>query len=180
MTRRMLACMLAVPFAALTVAAPAAAAPSGDKAMVGKSKGAEVHQVRLTELNDSGVTGKAVLVQKDGTLRVKLHARDLVPSMLHPQHIHGLEGSTNATCPPPSAAGDDRVLTLVDGLPFYGPVLLPLTPFPMADKGTINYHETFEVDGDLADLSDEAIVVHGGYVDGEYVATLPVACGEIS
>ncbi|CAN5144881.1 hypothetical protein BH24ACT10_BH24ACT10_09740 [soil metagenome] len=147
--------------------------------MPAKSQGAEVHQVRLTELNDSGVTGKAVLVLKDGTLRVKLHARDLVPDMLHPQHIHGLAGSTNATCPPPSAAGDDGILTLGDGLPFYGPVLLPLTPFPMADNGKINYHETFSVDGDLADLSDEAIVVHGGYVDGEYVATLPVACGEI-
>ena len=38
----------------------------------------------------------------------------------------------------------------------------PLTPLPMAEKGMINYHETFEVDGDLLDLSDEAIVVHGG------------------
>lgn len=176
---RKFAYTLALSTAALVVAAPAAAASPADNPTPSRSQGAEVHQVRLTELNDSGVTGKAVLVLKDDTLRVKLHARDLVPDMLHPQHIHGLDGSTNATCPPPSAAGDDGVLTVGDGLPFYGPVLQPLAPFPMADDGKINYHDTFSVDGDLADLSDEVIVVHGGYVDGEYVATLPVACGEI-
>ena len=87
----MLAC-LAVPFAALAVAAPAAAAPPADRAVPAKSQGAEVHQVRLTELNDSGVTGKAVLVLKDGALRVKLHTRHLVRDMLHPQHIQGLDG----------------------------------------------------------------------------------------
>jgi len=166
--------------AALAVAAPATAAPPADKPVSAKSQGAEVSQVQLTELNDSGVTGKAVLVLKDGTLRVNLQARNLVPGMLHPQHIHGLAGSTNGTCPPPSAAGDDGVLTLEDGLPFYGPVLQPLTPFPMADSGKISYTETFSVEGDFADLSDEVIVVHGGYVDGDYVATLPVACGEIN
>ena len=178
MSRRMLALALALPLAAVSAAAPAAA--HNDRATPEQSQGADVYQVQLTELNDSGVTGSAVLVVRDGTVRVQLKARGLVPDSLHPQHIHGLEGSTNATCPPPSAAGDDGVLTLVDGLPFYGPVLQPLTPFPMAEKGMINYHETFEVDGDLLDLSDEAIVVHGGFVDGTYVATLPVACGEIS
>lgn len=134
----------------------------------------------LDPLNESGVEGKAILVQRDGRLRVTLIARGVVPGMLHPQHIHGLDGSENATCPTAEDAGDDGVLTLVDGLPAYGPVLLKLTPFPMAPHGVINYHQTFEVDGDLADLSDEAIVVHGGFVDGEYVPTLPVACGEIS
>jgi len=184
MNRKLASTLALSTAAALAVAAPAAAARPADKPMSAKSQGAQVHKVRLTELNDSGVTGKAVLVQKDGSLRVKLQARDLVPDMLHPQHIHGLAGSNNGTCPPPSAAGGDGVLTLADGLPFYGPVLQPLTQspmddFPTADNGKINYRETFAVDGDLADLSDEVIVVHGGYVDGEYVATLPVACGEI-
>ena len=178
MSLRKLAYALVLPVAALTAAAPAAAAPGGGK-MPDRGQGAEVHQVRLTELNGSGVSGKAVLIQRDGSLRVQLQARGLVPDMVHPQHIHGLDGAANATCPPPSAAGEDGVLTLVDGLPFYGPVLQPLTPFPMAKNGKISYHGTFEVDGDLTDLSDEAVVVHGGYVDGEYVATLPVACGEI-
>lgn len=146
----------------------------------GKSQGAQVYQVDLNELNNSGVEGKAILVLKGDTLKVKIHARGLVPNALHPQHIHGLAGSTNATCPPASAAGPDGVLDLADGLPFYGPILLPLEAFPMAKNGTINYDATFTVDGDLLDLSDEAIVLHGGFVGSEYVATLPVTCGEIN
>lgn len=175
MSRRLLAFALALPFAAAAVA-PAAAANRGEAPAA--SRGAEVYHVDLDPLNESGVDGKAVLVQRDGMLRVQIHARGLVPDTLHLQHIHG-EESSNAVCPPPSAAGDDGVLTIGEGLPFYGPVLQPLTPFPMAENGMVNYHETFEVDGDLLDLSDEVIVLHGAFVDGEYVATLPVACGEI-
>ena len=177
-TRKMTALALALPLAALAAAAPAAAAGGGGSG--DHSRGADVYKVDLDELNDSGVDGKVVIVARDGMIRVTLKARGVVPNMLHPQHIHGLDGDTNATCPPESAAGEDGVLTLVDGLDFYGDVLLPLTPFPMAKNGKINYHESFPVSGDLSDLSDEAIVVHGGFVDGEYVATLPVACGEIS
>lgn len=186
MTRRLLSLALLATFAAATTAAPAAAEHRDDdhgkpdKSDKGSSQGAQVYKVDLDPLNESGVDGKAVLVLRDGTLRVNLHARGLVPGMLHPQHIHGLDGSENATCPPASAAGDDGVLTIGEGMPFYGPVLQPLMPFPMADNGTVNYHETFEVSGDLSDLSDEVIVLHGKFVDGEYVATLPVACGEIS
>jgi hypothetical protein len=171
---------LALPLVALA-AAPAAAhgGDMSEKAMSGKSQGAEVYHVELNQLNGSGVEGKAVLILKDGVLRVHVKARGLVPGMLHPQHIHGEPGSENATCPPPSASGEDDIITIGEGFPFYGGVLQPLTPFPMADEGTINYHETFMVDGDLTDLSDEAIVLHGAFVEGEYVATLPVACGEI-
>ena len=41
-------------------------------------------------------------------------------------------------------------------------------------------HRPFTVSGDLADLTDEAIVMHGMTVDGNHVPTLPVACGQIS
>ncbi len=180
--KRTLSVSLVVGLGIAALGAGPATAAGSDSApdRVSKSQGAEVYQVDLNELNGSGVDGKIVLILKGDTLKVKIQARGLVPNALHPQHIHGLEGSTNATCPPPAAAGADGVLTLVDGLPFYGPVLLSLLPFPMAENGTINYHQTFTVDGDLLDLSDEAIVLHGGFVDGEYVATLPVACGEIN
>lgn len=172
--------VLGLGFAALG-AGPASASDSyGMPAKGGKSQGAQVHRVNLDELNGSGVEGKAVLILKGDTLKVKIHARGLEPNALHPQHIHGLTGTANATCPPASAAGPDGVLSLVDGLPFYGGVLVGLEPFPMAENGTINYHQSFIVDGDLLDLSDEAIVLHGGFVGTEYVATLPVACGEIN
>ncbi|WP_225753934.1 hypothetical protein [Actinotalea sp. Marseille-Q4924] len=176
MSRRSLALAMSLPLVA-AVAAPAAAGHHGEAPEA--SRGAVVHQVELHALNDSGVQGKAVLVQRDGVLRVHLTARGLEPDMLHPQHIHGLPGSAEATCPPASAAGDDGVLTLVEGLPYYGGVLVDLAPYTTAPQGHINYHRTFEVTGDVADLTDEAIVVHGAFVDGQYVASLPVACGTI-
>ncbi len=44
----------------------------------------------------------------------------------------------------------------------------------------MTYTQTFTLSGDLADLTDEAIVLHGMTVTGDYVPTLPVACGEIA
>ena len=196
-----------LPIAALSLltavglAAPAAAAPPDhrghDRGNQGKhdrgnqGKGAQVHQVDLDALNNSGVEGKAVLILRGDQLRVHITARGLTPGMVHPQHIHGLSGDTNAVCPPESAQDNiaglpeeaeepDEFIALEEGLPFYGPILQPLTPFPTANPaGVVTYTRSFTVDGDLTDLSDEAIVLHGRFLDGTYVATLPVACGEI-
>ena len=174
MHRRTLSFLLAVPLAgAAATGAPALAGHHGSA-----GSGAEVHHADLDALNDSGVDGKVVLVLHDGTLRVHLQASGLEAGLLHPQHVHGL-ASTDATCPPASAAGSDDVLTLAEGLPFYGPVLQGLTPFTTADKGRITYHETFEVSGDLLDLSDEVVIVHGGFVGDTYDPSLPVACGDL-
>lgn len=176
MSRRSLALAMSIPLVAVA-AAPAAAGSHGDAPEA--SRGAVVHQVELHPLNDSGVHGRAVLVQRDGMLRVHLSARGLEPGLVHPQHIHGLQGSTEATCPPASAAGADGVLTLAEGLPYYGGVLVDLAPYTTAPQGHISYHSTFETTGDTADLADEAIVVHGAFVGGQYVASLPVACGTV-
>ena len=184
MFRHTTPCLALAAGAALVAASatPAVASERGKGDMHRKdmSRGAQVYQVDLDALNHSGVEGKATLVLRGDQLRVVVRARGLTPGMVHPQHIHGLDGMMNATCPPPSAAGTDGLLTLEDGLPFYGPVLQPLEPFPTANKaGVVTYTQTFHVDRDLADLSDEAIVLHGAFVRGDYVATLPVACGEI-
>lgn len=145
----------------------------------------------LDALNDSGVEGKATLILRGDHLRVVIRAKGLTPNKLHPQHIHGLAGDTNAVCPPPRAADDlpglpeeaddpDEFISLEEGAPFYGPVLLSLEPFPVANRaGVVTYSMSFEVDGDLLDLSDEAIVLHGQFLDDGYAVTLPVACGEI-
>lgn len=144
-------------------------------------EGAHVYRVDLDSLNDSGVDGRAVLIQRGDQLRVIVTARGLESGRVHPQHIHGLDGDENATCPPARAAGGDGLLTIGEGLPFYGGVLQSLTPFPTANPGgVVTYTQTFTVSGDLADLTDEAIVLHGMTVNGTYVPTLPVACGEIS
>ncbi|WP_152425024.1 hypothetical protein [Nafulsella turpanensis] len=174
----------------------------------------------LGGLNNSGVTGEVVIeYMKDGQFEVLVKADGLVPNMVHPQHIHGFgfmdKDPKNAVCPPMSAAGEDGLLTLPEGLPFYGPVLVPLDSelvpltvqeFPMANaNGMISYIEFTSLkamlmaidksnDGkqSLANLSleDRVIVLHGAYVKdnmivppgtegAEYVATLPVACGEL-
>lgn len=153
--------------------------------------GPAVHVVDLQPLNDSGVGGKAILVRRDDELRVVIVARGLEPGMSHAQHIHGLDRGEDAVCPPSEAADSidgqpeeasdpDEFISLEEGLPFYGEVLLPLTPFPDASRaGVVTYNEAFAVSGDLLDLTDEAVVLHGMTLDGGYAGSLPVACGAI-
>ena len=134
--------------AAALLAAPAAA-------LAGPSYLAD-----LGPLNGSGVTGTAsVVVNDDGTLTVTIAATGLTPGEVHPQHIHGFDdASANSVVPPASAAGDDGVLSVADGLPFYGPVRLPLATtggplFPVAtDAGTVDYARTF-TDAEAAAIS---------------------------
>jgi len=62
--------------------------------------------------------------------------------------------------------------------------LLPLTPFPTAPDGTIEFEMTYTVDSSVTPLQNRAIVLHGMTVTIDevdtYIATLPVACGQIS
>ena len=149
-------------------------------AVASANSGAQVYRVNLDTLNDSGVHGHATLVYRDSQLKVELVAWGLEPNMVHLQHIHGFAGTDQvATCPPMSAAGSDNILTFQEGLPFYGPVVLPLQPYPMAMKnGLVTFHETFS-GVTIDDLSNFVIVLHGMTLNGTYDPTLPVACGAI-
>jgi len=166
---------------------------------------ADIYYSDLASLNNSGANGFASIIHMDNKLKVKIWADGLVPNMVHPQHIHGLVSDANATCPPsPGEAGfsaadtnSDGVIDLVEGLPFYGPVLLelyePIDEFPVANaEGEIYFERTFtlgevefEEEGavptweELAPLVNRTIVLHELFFEDEYVATLPVACGQI-
>lgn len=156
---------------------------------------AKEYTADLDMLNGSGVSGTAELTLIGDQLTVKIYATGLEQGMPHPQHIHGFkENNKNAKCPPSSADDDgDGFVELGEGLPFYGPVLLPLTPFPTAPDGTIEFMQTYTVDESIfiTPLQNNAIVLHGmtaeltQEVNGEivvvndYIATLPVACGQI-
>ncbi len=166
---------------------------------------AEVYSVSLSSMNNSGVSGTASLLLMDNKLTVKIDASGLEANKPHPQHIHGFENDSNAVCPPsPGEAGfaaadtnGDGVIDLVEGLPFYGPVMLelyiPIDEFPVADaNGEIHFMRTFELgevefeeEGevisltDLTPLQNRTIVLHGMTFNGEYDATLPVACGQV-
>ncbi|GAB3196811.1 hypothetical protein ABID22_003482 [Pontibacter aydingkolensis] len=135
----------------------------------------------IMSLNGSGVMGTATLTLKGDMLTVNIMASGLEPNQPHPQHIHGfMDSNKNAVCPPMSADTDnDGLIELAEGAPFYGPILLSLTPFPTAPDGTINYTKTFPVTAGMLPLQNNVIVLHGMTVGNTYWPTLPVACGAI-
>lgn len=139
---------------------------------------AKIYSVNFGELNNSGVSGTAELILDGVDLTVKISASGLEPGS-HAQHIHGFtEDERNSKCPPSSADVDnDGLITVTEGAPFYGGVLLPLQPFPEADEnGNIDFEMTYEnVTKDITPLQNRAIVLHG--MNG--MPFLPVACGQI-
>lgn len=151
---------------------------------------AQVYKACLTPMNDSGALALAYFRLDGNMLQTTVLASGVEANERHAQHIHGKE-SGNATCPPESAAGEDGLISLEEGLPFYGAPLLALTDesgeYPMANaSGDYIYERTFMLGegdlisaADLGPLQDRAVVLHGMTVDGEYWGTLPVACQEI-
>ncbi|TRO65141.1 hypothetical protein [Christiangramia sabulilitoris] len=135
----------------------------------------------VKELNDSGVIALAAVSIKGSILDVTILATGMEPGK-HPQHIHGKDGM-DAVCPPESASGDDDIITLTEGVPFYGGVRLGLDmpggDFPTADAmGNYIYQRTRTLSADqkagLTPLDQKVIVLHGIGED-----LLPVACGEL-
>ncbi|MGA8854517.1 MAG: hypothetical protein WB492_10115 [Christiangramia sp.] len=146
------------------------------------------YTAQLGSINDSEASGTATVSLQGDMLTVNVIAQGMVPDQAHPQHIHGLMDG-EGTCPPASADTDeDGIITIPEGAPFYGGVLLPLDDFPMADEnGNISYEKTFMLGEndiptaeELGDLEDRVIVLHGLNNNAEYVATIPVACGELN
>jgi hypothetical protein len=147
----------------------------------------QVYQARLDPLNGSGVSGIAIFTVKGGELRSVVAVHGLEPGQVHMQHIHGMADGSLATCPPAIAdVNGDGLISFAEGLPFYGPVLLPLQPYPTANPGgSVNTRLTFSgnqlanLQLDTVPLTDRVVVVHGMTVNGTYDMTLPVACGPI-
>lgn len=153
---------------------------------------ATFYKATLGELNDSEAHGLAYLRLDGDQLETTILATGTTPNQIHPQHIHGFEDDHNSTCPGEDADEDgDGLVSVSEGAPFYGPILLSLMQeddtWPTADnQGTYTYSRTITLGSgdtissdDLMPLENRAIVLHGKFVDGEYMATLPVACGQI-
>ena len=155
---------------------------------------AKYYTAELSGLNSSGVSGTAELTLMGNELTVMITAYGLEDG-IHPQHIHGFtDNNKNSKCPPASADDDgDGFVELLEGLPFYGAPQLFLQPFPNTDDGTIMFEETFILDENqvLTPLQNNTIVLHGMTAEltqlvgdeivvvNEYIATLPIACGQI-
>lgn len=140
------------------------------------------YRASLGALNHSGVHGTATLMLEGNMLTVSIEAMGLEAGKPHPQHIHGfMENNRNSTCPTSSFdTNGDGLIDLGESVPAYGPILLDLAPMPTADAmGKVSYTRTFTINSNLLPLQNRAIVLHGLTVNGEYIATLPVACGQV-
>jgi len=173
------------------------------------------YTVDFAELNESNVTGNAVLIvdSNENTLQVDIQANGLEPHQDHLMHIHGRfdgEGDPADSFTPTLAddADGDGFVEVLEGLPQYGDILLPLATQNDA-TGNIAYRQSFDLTddslffspvsgndyaaSDIFPLNFREIVIHGktvatgigtgtgGSVDGSggYKLTLPVAAGEI-
>lgn len=162
----------------------------------------------LSPLNGTGVTGTFTIEQRgQGQITVMIQATGLEKSdNPHVAHIHGLEGNVKGMCPTiaQDQAGDnDGFVELLEGLPVYGPIVVPLGDVDPNNDGVVNYSKTFNLNksatfasgkdkGDLFPIEFREIVLHGltleegdGANGGEangtagYKTVLPVACGAI-
>jgi hypothetical protein len=127
---------------------------------------------------DSRATGETrIKALPNGKIQVKVEAWGLAPNLPHAMHLHGVPGvDADMACPGPAAAGDDGVVTVLDGAPFYGGIITSLTTsgdtspasalaldrFPVADaNGYLEYSRTFRDEAALADAGTVQVVVHG-------------------
>lgn len=172
------------------------------------------YTVDLSELNNSNVTGSAVLTvnSEDNTLQVDVNAFGVEPNQDHLMHIHGRFNNgtpiDSFTPTPADDADGDGFVEVLEGLPQYGDILLPLAT-QNTPTGSFAYSETFDLTddslfnspvsgaqytaADIFPLNFRELVIHGktvatgfgagtgGSVDGTggYKLTLPVAAGEI-
>jgi Cu/Zn superoxide dismutase len=106
----------------------------------------------------TAVTGTATFVVSGDTFTATVDAHGLAPSMAHAMHIH-----TGNACPAPSAdTNHDGVIDVVEGVPAYGPILIPIDnaitsqatgDFPMSDaSGNLHFTTSGSLTALLADL----------------------------
>ena len=158
----------------------------------------------LTALNNSGVSGQAEVTVQGDEMTVTIDAEGTEAEQVHAQHIHGSTDGSMSSCPTIEADSDGNGrISVSEGAPAYGSILVPLDgsldtaeglgdldTFPTANaEGSYMYNRSIATTDlavnedrgfDALNLSAHAIVVHGITVDGEYAATLPVACGTLS
>ena len=104
--------------------------------------------------------GKAYFTVVGGQFTASVSAMGLESGMIHPQHIHAA-----ADCPPASAdVNHDGFVDVLEGVPYYGPILIPLDDqlasqatgsFPTATgvRGILEYAATTSLAAMLADLN---------------------------
>ncbi|WP_052666650.1 hypothetical protein [Nitriliruptor alkaliphilus] len=154
----------------------------------------------IGQANESGASATADLTLDGNDLTVRISGNGFFDGFPHAIHFHGEPGGDNV-CGPlnPGEAGFDEAdedgdgfLSVVEGVPAYGPVTVSLTTegdtspdsalavdrFPTSS--TLDYERTFEVSDEVADnLSSLHIVIHAADLDGSgEIGTLEDENGE--
>ena len=145
-------------------------------------------RAQLHELNGSGARGTAWVTQQGTSLTVRIQATGLEPNLVHLRHIHGgftaVAGKSSvevSKCPTaPADIDNDGVISVVEGVPDYGAVILNLDNF-MTTTGSIDDTKTFTLasNSPVPPLDRRAIVLHGMFVGNTYDASVPIVCGQL-
>lgn len=120
--------VLAFPLLAALIAVPVLSGCDSDD---NDDNNETTFNVQFAPLNASGVTGTARLTMDEdaGTFTVQIDGQNL-DATVHPQHIHGVPGgnvTAQAVCPTTADdANEDGFVDVLEGLPRYGGILLPL------------------------------------------------------
>lgn len=148
-----------------------------------KGPKADEYVAYMEPLNDSGVWASVTMTMSGKKLTISIEATGLEAGKPHPQHIHGFDGKKkNSSCPGSEADVDgDGVISVGEGAPSYGPIILPLVPFDLVDAaGNLSYTTTVTINPkSLKPLKKRTVVMHGLTVGGDYVPSLPISCGQI-
>ncbi len=150
-----------------TAAADPGASSSGaaqGASSAANGQGAQIYLADLKPLNPQvgfgSVQGHAKFQIVNGMFVAMDEATNAQPGMIHPQHIHAA-----ASCPPPSAdVNHDGYIDVIEGVPFYGPILIPMDsdltnqaagtfPFVADQGGALHYHASAALNALLADLN---------------------------
>lgn len=133
----------------------------------------DLNPVQDQSIPNSRATGSTkIMVLPNGNVKVEVKASGLAPNLPHLMHLHDVLGPAASDCP---AGTPGDVVTVLDGLPAYGGIQLPLESQVADASGSISYSAQFPADtplaGDssmtLASIAGSAqVVVHGIDFDG--------------
>ena len=169
--------------ASLTLVSPAGAAHDTNPSPKVASYSYSLDAIQPDDVPNTAASGTTrIKALPNGKIQVKVEASGLAPNLPHAMHLHGVAGdASDNACPGPSAAGPDGVVSVLDGVPFYGGILVSLTTtgdtspasalaldrFPVADEdGRISYSRTFSSEAGFAEAGTVQVVVHGEDFDG--------------
>lgn len=113
-----------------------------------------------SDVSEVAVEADGLFSVEDDVFFAEVAAINVTPDAVHPQHIHA-EG----TCPPPEAdTNEDGYIDVVEGVPYYGQILVPLDSdlsstdpgvFPEPEDAAYDYVEDVAWDALLDNLQAE-------------------------